>query len=203
MREWIAVYLKGIFMGAADAVPGISGGTIALITGIYERLINALTAINPIIIRSLVQPHKPEERRKVKEMLIAMDIKFLLILAAGLLTAVITVTQIVGYMLQTVPGITYGFFFGLIAAAAFVLYSEVSITTLRLRIVAIVGFAIAFVITGLSQNALPSTIGVIFVTGAIAITAMILPGISGSLFLLILGQYEFLINILRKFIIHI
>ena len=107
LREWVSVYLKGFFMGSADTIPGVSGGTIALITGIYERLIAALTAVDPATLRDVVRPHDPESRKAVWDQLIRMDLPFLLTLGAGMLTAIVTLAHALETAVQQHPGRAY------------------------------------------------------------------------------------------------
>lgn len=186
-------------MGAADAVPGVSGGTIALITGIYERLIAAVTAIEPSRLRDLISGVRTESRPKAVDAFQAMDASFLLALGAGIATAIITVLRVVNVVLETNPVETYGFFFGLIGASAVVLYSEVSLATRGRQAAALGGFLLAFLLSGYAASALGSSLLVIFVAGAIAVSAMILPGVSGSLLLLMLGQYDYMSTALSEF----
>ena len=198
-RDLIGIYLRGLAMGAADAVPGVSGGTIALITGIYERLISALTAIEPRRVRDVLAGVRPEGRPAALGALRAMDIGFLLALGAGILTAVITVLRLISTLLATNPVETYGFFFGLIGASAAVLFTEVSLATRRRQAVAVAGVVLAFVASGFGATTLGASFPLIFVAGAVAISAMVLPGVSGSLLLLMLGQYDSMATALRRF----
>jgi len=115
LREWAALYLKGVAMGSADAVPGVSGGTIALIVGIYERLIAAVTAVDPARIRRLLAGARPANIPDARAAFHEIDGAFLFVLLAGIGTAVVAVLSGVDYLLETRPVATYGFFFGLIA----------------------------------------------------------------------------------------
>jgi len=198
-RDLLGVYLRGLAMGAADAVPGVSGGTIALITGIYERLIAAVTAIEPSRLRDLLGGVQTDHRSGAVDAFRAMDAGFLLALGAGIATAVITVLRIVNVLLETNPVETYGFFFGLIGASAVVLYSEVSLATRGRQLAALAGFAAAFLLSGYAAGALGSSVPVIFLAGSVAVSAMILPGVSGSLLLLMLGQYDYMSTALSEF----
>ena len=197
-RGWLAVYLKGACMGAADTVPGVSGGTIAVILGIYERLIAALTSFDPSSLRLLVRFHTAEGRAAVTEELVRMDVPFLLVLGGGLLSAAATIATAMNAALELYRAPTYAFFFGLIAASAVVLYRYVDVRTPRRIAVAVVGFVFAFLVTDPSlSGSTPSTLPMLFVAGAIAISAMVLPGVSGAFLLLVLGQYEFVSGIPR------
>ncbi|WP_256687175.1 DUF368 domain-containing protein [Halococcus qingdaonensis] len=198
-RELLTVYLKGIFMGAADAVPGVSGGTIALITGIYERLIQAITSLDPRALRYLPRLHRRRGRAEFRAALVAMDIPFLLALGLGIATAIVSVARLVHIAEQAYPGPLFAFFFGLIAASAIVLADHVSLDTTRRIVVAVVGFVFAFLVSGEVSNAAPNSPLFVFVAGAIAIAGMILPGVSGAFFLLLLGQYTYLTETLTEF----
>ena len=192
LREWAALYLKGVAMGSADAVPGVSGGTIALIVGIYERLIAAVTAVDPARIRRLLAGARPANIPDARAAFHEIDGAFLFVLLAGIGTAVVAVLSGVDYLLETRPVATYGFFFGLIAASAAVLFGGVSLDTSRRKAAAIAGFSLAFLASGYASTALSSSPPVLFVAGAVAVSAMILPGVSGSLLLVVLGQYEYM-----------
>lgn len=199
-REYGGVYLRGLCMGAADAVPGVSGGTIALLTGIYERLIAAITAVEPDRILRVLKGVLPGSREDATDAFLEMDGVFLVALAAGVATAVITISRVLEVAMHDFPVVTFGFFFGLIAASAWVLRSQMTLDTWGRRVAAVAGFLFAFVVSGTAENALGHNPVVVFLAGSVAVSAMILPGISGSLILLLLGQYEFMVTQLRKFI---
>jgi putative membrane protein len=199
-REWVVIYLKGVFMGAADAVPGVSGGTIALITGIYERLITAVTDVDPLVIAMIPKMRSAVGRRQLRTRLVEMDVPFLLVLSTGIATALVTVAGLVEAAESAVPALLFAFFFGLIAASAVVLREEVDLSTPGRIGAALAGFALAFVLAGGLTGSLPHTLPVLAVAGAIAICAMILPGISGAFILLLLGQYLFLSETLSAFV---
>jgi len=200
LRSLSVVYLKGVCMGAADAVPGVSGGTIALITGIYERLIGAITAITPERVRTVLTAPVSGRRDDAREAFLTVDGPFLLALGTGILTAVLVVTRVLHVALESEPVATFGFFFGLIAASAVVLAGQASLDTPGRVVAALLGFLLAFLAAGRAAAALPSSPLVTVGVGAIAISAMVLPGISGSLILVILGQYEFLVARLTAFV---
>ena len=199
LRALGGVYLRGLAMGAADAVPGVSGGTIALITGIYERLIAAITAVDPDRLRRIAGGLRAEGRPDAVAALREIDFTFLAALGAGILTAVVSVLRLVSLLLEIAPVATYGFFFGLIGASAAVLYGEVSLATRGRQLAAVAGVGIAFALSGYAATALGSSLPIIFVAGAVAVTAMVLPGVSGSLLLLMLGQYDYMSTTLSSF----
>jgi len=200
LRDWLVVYAKGIAMGCADAVPGVSGGTIALITGIYERLIAAVTEIDPERIRRVLAGVRPANLPDARAAFHEVDGMFLLVLGAGIGTALVTVLRLVHYLLEEFPVFTFGFFFGLIAASAVVLFSEVDVSTPRRKAAALGGFSAAFLTSGYASTAVGHELPVVLVAGAIAVSAMILPGISGSLLLIIIGQYEYMSGALSRFV---
>jgi len=199
IRAWISVYLKGVCMGAADTVPGVSGGTIAVIVGVYERLIAALTELDPRSIRHLRTVHTSEGRSALARELLRADAPFLFVLGAGVLSAAATVATVMNVAVTRYPAPTYAFFFGLIGASAVVLYRYVDIGTPARVLVAVVGFLLAFLVTDPAlAGGRPTTLPILFVAGSIAISAMILPGISGAFLLLLMGQYEYVSAIPRR-----
>ena len=199
LRALGGIYLRGLAMGAADAVPGVSGGTIALITGIYERLIAAITAVEPGRLRRIAGGLRADGQTDAVAALRELDAAFLAALGAGILTAVVSVLRLVSVLLETAPVATYGFFFGLIGASAAVLYGKVSLATRGRQLAALAGVGIAFALSGYAATTLGSSLPIIFVAGTVAVTAMVLPGVSGSLLLLMLGQYEYMSATLSTF----
>jgi len=200
-RTLVSVYLKGVAMGAADTVPGVSGGTVALITGVYERLIGALTSLDPRVLGHLRRLHRTKGRRSLRDGLLRMDVRFLIALALGVLTSVLTLSRVVHVALVEFRAHTFAFFFGLIGASAVVLYRSLSLETARQAGAGVAGFLVAFALTGASSSGLlPTTLPVVFVAGAVGITAMVLPGISGAFILLLLGQYRYLTGVLTDLV---
>jgi len=200
MRAWISIYLKGLFMGTADMVPGVSGGTIALITGIYERLVAAITNVDPRLAKHALRPHDADSRAELAAGLRRMDIGFLLALGGGIGTAVVAVSQVVGTLAESYPGLTAAFFFGLIGASAIVLGRQVSFDDDWTKLVAAVGAVLAGSMAFLGSGSAPHPLPLIFLSGMIAVSATILPGVSGAFFLLVLGQYYYMLDALRAFL---
>jgi putative membrane protein len=203
-RASAKVFAVGILMGSADAVPGISGGTVALITGIYGRLIAAITAITPSrfldLLRAILPLDSGISRHRVGVILREFDAVFVATLLTGIATAVVIVGRIVGFAAARTPVLLFGFLFGLIAASAVILWRELSMNTTGQWLAAFVGFAIAFVLSGDMQVLEGGGLAVVFIAGAVAVSAMILPGISGSLLLVILGQYIPMYESLNSFL---
>jgi putative membrane protein len=195
-RGTLIIYLKGLCMGTADAVPGVSGGTIALIVGVYERLVAAITALDPRVLEQVPRLHTRAGRRAFARDLVAMDVPFLTALGLGVVTAVAAMSGVMHVAVTEYPVVTYAFFFGLIGASAVVLRDELSVGDTRGVLVALAGFSLAFLVSGTTaggegSHALP----VVFFAGMVAISAMILPGVSGSFILYLLGQYEYLTGV--------
>ena len=198
-REYAGIYLRGVAMGAADAVPGVSGGTIALVTGIYERLVDAITDLDPWLLTLLPRLNTAAGRAELRRELAAMDLGFLIALGFGVVTALVTVSRVMEVALEEFTALTFAFFFGLILASAVVLYGEVSLATPRRAAAAAVGLVVGFVLTGELTAVLPTNPVVALLAGGIAVSAMILPGISGSFLLLVLGQYGYAVRSLSGF----
>jgi putative membrane protein len=204
LQEAARIFVIGLFMGTADGVPGVSGGTIALIAGIYERLIGAITAITPGRVVGLLRALTPLDGGpapgRAVEILEEIDAWFVMVLLAGIGSAVVLVGQIVEYADEHAPLLLFGSFFGLIAASAVILLREISLETTGHRLIALAGFAVAFVLSGPVQVLEGGGLPVVFLAGGVAVSAMILPGISGSLMLVILGQYTRMYTTLGTFL---
>jgi putative membrane protein len=192
-RDSIVIFLKGFLMGSADVVPGVSGGTMALITGIYERFIGALRSVNFNFIVAFLRRDGEEARESWGR----IDFAFLVPLVLGILGAILVGARVIEYVLDTVPGPTYAFFFGLILASAGFVFKYVERFDARHLLLGVAGFVFVFCVTGMDEVVANHSLPVIFVAGAIAVCAMVLPGISGSLMLLIMGQYEYVLSALN------
>ena len=174
-------------MGAADIVPGVSGGTIALIAGIYERLINALSSIGPNLWQIFRQ------KGGIKGLLAvwrAVDATFLLFLVLGIGTSLITLAGVIKHLLDNQPLFIWSFFFGLVVATVLILLTEIKRWTVGRAALFTLGLVAAVIISGLPMLSATPSLPYLFMAGAIAICAMILPGISGSFILLLLGAYD-------------
>jgi len=203
LRGVVRTFLVGICMGSADAVPGVSGGTIALIAGVYGRLIAMITAVTPrrlwSLLRALV-PYGGDSSRNASAVWDELDGWFGLALVTGVVTAVVIVTRVVHVASRNSPAVLFGFFFGLIAASAVILVREIEVDTRFQAVVAVVGFVIAFLLSGSETFLRSGGLVVVFLSGTVAVSAMILPGVSGSLLLIILGQYTYLSTTLTRFV---
>lgn len=200
IRKIVRTYLYGLCMGTADAVPGVSGGTVALLLGIYERLVSAISSITFSRVCVLLRGCKRENRDEMWKALREMEVVFLISLGAGIVSAVVLIARAVTVISESNPVLLFGVFTGLIAASAFVLYRGLALTTPRQILAGISGFLIAFVLSGGNFSFTTTSHFSTFIVGVIAISAMILPGISGSLFLIIFGKYVYLSSELTAFV---
>ena len=184
---YILTAVKGACMGAADVIPGVSGGTIAFIMGIYDKFVASLAAINAEAVKMLFTGRFKEFWRHING-------GFLLSLAVGIGVSVISLATVMQTLLTDFPVQTWAFFFGLIVASSIFILRGISGWRLREILFLIGGIILGVVICTLSPTQTPDALWFIFLSGAIAICAMILPGISGSFILLILGKYQYILG---------
>jgi putative membrane protein len=183
IKTKLLTYLKGIAMGAADIVPGVSGGSIALISGIYQELLDSINSFNGENLRLVF-------KLKFKEFFEAVNGAFLLSLLLGILTSIFSMSKLITFLMENHPIPLWSFFGGLILISAFLILKDISNWNLGVVLIVILGAIIAYFVTELPPVSSPGALWFTFLSGAIAICAMILPGISGSFILLILGKYE-------------
>jgi putative membrane protein len=191
IKDYALLYLKGAGMGAADVVPGVSGGTIAFITGIYEELLDSIKSFNLDALQLIKQG-------QFKGFWQHINGTFLVVLLAGVFTSLLTLSRLITWLLATYPIQLWSFFFGLIIISAILVTKEIRKWNAAVVIAGIIGIAIAYLITVVSPGQTPDNLWFIFIAGAIAICAMILPGISGSFILLLLVKYEFILNAVKE-----
>ena len=190
--DYLLLGAKGFAMGSVDLIPGVSGGTIAFITGIYEELIESLRTLSqPSFLKALI-------RLRLREVLAQLNWRFLLTLALGLVTALFTLAQGIAYLLAHHPVLVWSFFFGLIVASVITVSRRVERWQAGLWAALLVGLVGAYLLVGLIPTVTPDTLPFIFFSGFIAICAMILPGISGAFLLVLLGKYEFMLLALNQ-----
>lgn len=185
--KYLMVTVKGICMGAADVIPGVSGGTIAFMTGIYETLVGSINAINLEAVKLLFTG-------KFRQFWRHINGNFLLSLIAGILISILSLAKLMTYLLTHQPIQTWAFFFGLIVASSIFILRGVKKWKIKDYVMLVLGIIIGVVVCTLSPTTTPDGLWFIFICGAIAICAMILPGISGSFILLILGKYEYMMG---------
>lgn len=189
MKSQLLLLLKGFAMGSADVVPGVSGGTIALITGIYTQFLDAIKSVDAAALKNLLQ-------LKFKAAFTTIHWKFLLVLLTGLFSAILFFTRVIPLpvLIHTHPVQVYGLFFGLILGSVFVVGKDVGTFDLRALAFTALGVAIGFWVVNLVPTETPDHPLFIFFAGSVAICAMVLPGISGSFILLILRKYDYVLG---------
>lgn len=185
--NYLLVTIKGICMGAADVIPGVSGGTIAFMTGIYDNLVGSISSINMTAVKLLFTG-------KFSQFWKYINGNFLLSLVAGILVSILSLAKLMQYLLNYHPIQTWAFFFGLIVASSIFILKGIENWKGKDFALLVFGIILGVVICTLSPTETPDGLWFIFLSGAIAICAMILPGISGSFILLILGKYEYMMG---------
>lgn len=191
-RNYILLILKGCAMGAADVVPGVSGGTIAFITGIYEELINSIKSIDFQSVRLIFQGRFRAFWQKING-------NFLLSVLCGIGISIFSLAKLMTYLLINHPIEIWSFFFGLIIASSFLVAKEIKTWNIFTVLALLAGAVSAYTITVLTPASTPQTWWFIMLSGAIAICAMILPGVSGAFILLLMGQYAYLMGAISQF----
>lgn len=182
--------LKGMAMGAADVVPGVSGGTIAFISGIYEELIESINKIN-------LEALKVWKNEGLKSFWNHINGTFFVFLFAGIIISIASLAKVVTYFLEVHPVLIWSFFFGLIVASVWLIGKTIKKWTLGTILMLLVGTLIAFYISSIESVATVDAKWYIFLSGAIAICAMILPGISGSFILVLMGSYHLVLEAVK------
>jgi len=183
MKEFISLFIKGMAMGAANVIPGVSGGTIALITGIFERLINAIKSFNLLALKLLFTG-------KIKEFIQHTDLYFLLAIFSGIGASIISVAKLFAFLFEFYPIYIWSFFFGLILASVIFVGKTVEKWNLRVIISFIIGASTALSITLLTPATQDDSFFYLLLCGVVAICSMILPGLSGSFVLILMGNYQ-------------
>ncbi len=170
-------------MGTADLIPGVSGGTIAFLSGIYEELLYAIKTLSGEFLKLLL-------RMQFRKAFSIIPFRFLLPLVLGLFTALFTLAQLLSFLLEEYPMFVWAFFFGLVLASTWIVLKRVVKWDVSDKISFIASTIITYFVVGLIPIETPNSYPFFFLSGAIAICAMILPGISGSFILLLLGKYQ-------------
>ncbi len=183
-RESLGLFIKGLSMGAADLVPGVSGGTVAFITGIYDKLIYTVSSFDRAFFKKLFS-------KNWKLAINDLPLVFIALLASGMLISIFSLARLMNYLINDHPLYTWGFFFGMILGSIVIMGRKLENLRLPANLLSLMGgTGFAYFIIGLIPVETPNTPWFYSVCGMIGITAMILPGISGSFLLLILGKYE-------------
>lgn len=185
--EYILLVLKGIGIGSANVIPGVSGGTIALLTGIYERFLNSIKSFNFTSGKLLLSG-------KLKDFCKTTDLWFLLSVLLGVVISTYSLAKLLVYLLAAYPVATWSFFFGLVLISCYYVGLEIKKWNFSTLLCGALGIGIALYISFASPTETPDSWWFIMLCGAIAICAMILPGISGSFILVLLAKYEYIMN---------
>lgn len=187
LKDYFWVTLKGMGMGAADVVPGVSGGTIAFISGIYEELIFSIRSVNMASLKLLFQG-------KLHAFSKSINLPFLLALVLGIGISVLSLAKLMTYLLEHYAILTWAFFFGLIIASAWLVAKSITKWNMATIFALLAGIVVAYLITELTPAATPDELWFIFICGMVAICAMILPGVSGAFILLMMGKYAYILG---------
>ena len=187
LKDYIRLGVKGACMGGADVIPGVSGGTIAFITGIYDEFVGSIAKVDTEAVKLLL-------KGKLREFWNHINGWFLLSVGAGIGVSVVALAGLMQMLLSTFPIQTWAFFFGLIVASSIFILRGISGWKVQEVLMLIFGVILGTTVCTLSPTQTPDALWFIFISGAIAICAMILPGISGSFILLILGKYQYIMG---------
>jgi len=191
-KNYVLITLKGIAMGAADVVPGVSGGTIAFITGVYDELLSTIKNL-PIAVKELFA-----NKFNLKTFWKSANLNFLFALLLGIGISILSLAKLTIYMLAQYPVPMWSFFFGLVLASVWFVLREIKAWEFSHFLFLALGTVAGYLITIVSPAETPEALWFIFLAGALAICAMILPGISGSFILLLLGKYIYILDALTK-----
>ncbi|MDG1477386.1 MAG: DUF368 domain-containing protein [Vicingaceae bacterium] len=190
LKDYLILSLKGIAMGAADVVPGVSGGTIAFITGIYEELLNTINAVNLDALKKL-------KTEGLKGFWQHINGNFIIALFLGIGISIASLAKLITYLMANQAVLLWSFFFGLIIASIYLVGKKIAKWNFSKIVGLLIGTSVAFYITLLPPMENPDALWYVFLSGAIAICAMILPGISGSFILLLLGSYQLILTSIK------
>ncbi|MDR6300437.1 DUF368 domain-containing protein [Mesonia maritima] len=182
-KDYFIVSLKGIAMGAADTVPGVSGGTIAFISGIYEELITSISNVNLSLLKTW-------KNHGFKEMWKSFNGNFVLALLSGILISVFTLMRLANYLLEHHPILIWSFFFGLVIASIWYVGRQIEQWNIKSVAALIIGAVAAYYVTTIPVASSDNSLIYLFFSGSLAVCAMILPGISGAFILVLLGAYQ-------------
>jgi len=191
LPDYLRLGIKGFCMGASDVIPGVSGGTMAFILGIYEELIDSIRSFDLKFIRLLIS-------LRLKDALDYASWQFLIAVGTGILTAVFTLAKVLSWLLQNRPVLIWSFFFGLIVASVFTVSRYIKRWTPSIFVWVGLGTIFAYFLVGMVPVSTPDTPWFLFMSGAIAICAMILPGISGAFVLVLLGKYNYVLDAVNQ-----
>ena len=186
-RDYLRICIAGFCMGAADIVPGVSGGTMAFILGIYQELLNSIKSADSHLLRLLL-------KLRFREASNYFPWRFLAAVGAGIFMAILTLAKVLETQLETNPTKVWSFFFGLVLASIFTVARSIKGWKPSLILITAISCLVSYSILGVTPTTTPETTWFLFLSGAIAINAMILPGISGAYILVLLGKYKYILS---------
>ncbi len=182
-KEWLILFTKGLGIGAANVIPGVSGGTIALITGIFEKLIDSIKSFNLTALKLIF---KADFKGFAKH----VNLDFLIAVFLGVAVSILTFARVLDYLFTNYPVYIWAYFFGLIMASVFFVGKTISRWSFGVILIFIIGTGIAGAISMLPAAAENSSFLYLFLCGVVAVCSMILPGLSGSFILILMGNYK-------------
>lgn len=191
LKDYLLLFAKGLAMGGADVVPGVSGGTIAFISGIYEELIDSIKAVNFDSLKTLL-------KGDFKEFWQQINGNFLVVLLSGIMISLKSLASLVTYLMEQNPIQLWSFFLGLILISSIVILRQIKKWSFGVVIMGVIGIIASYYLTSLAPAQTNDSYLMIFLSGALAICAMILPGISGAFILLIIGKYQLVVGALSN-----
>ncbi len=191
LKDYIVIAIKGLAMGAADVVPGVSGGTIAFISGIYEELIETINKID-------LQFFKVWKKEGLKQAWITYNLSFIVALFSGIAISILSLAKLIKWLLFNEPLLLWAFFFGLVLASILYIGKQISTWNIKVFGSLLIASVLSYTITIVEPIASPDSNLYLLFCGFIAIIAMILPGVSGAFILLLLGAYQTFIDILNQ-----
>jgi putative membrane protein len=189
--DYFIIYIKGIAMGAADVVPGVSGGTIAFISGIYQELLDSIDKVNVGVLKTF-------KKEGIKPAFQSVNGGFLTALLLGIATSILSLSKLITYLLTNEPILVWSFFFGLVIASIYFVGKDIKYNHFITIFALLVGTGISYFITITEPTSSPDSYWYLFLSGFLAIIAMILPGISGAFILVLLGSYEIVIGSINQ-----
>jgi putative membrane protein len=192
-KPYIVVFIKGMMMGIADIIPGVSGGTIAIITGIYEEFLFTLNNLDLNVLKLF-------KKGKFKEVLNKYNLLFLLSLTSGILSSIFLLSHSIVYLIENYPILLWSFFLGLITSSIFYLFKEINKWTKKVILFNLLGIGISLLVLTLNPSSQEVNPAYLFICGMISITAMLLPGVSGAYILILLGAYETMLKTIKEIV---
>ena len=192
-KPYIALFIKGMMMGIADIIPGVSGGTIAIITGVYEEFLFTLNNLDLNVLKLF-------KKGKFKEVLNKYNLIFLLSLASGILSSIFLLSHSIVYLIENYPILLWSFFLGLITSSIFYLFKEINKWTKKVLLFNLLGIGISLLVLTLNPSSQETNPAYLFICGMISITAMLLPGVSGAYILILLGAYETMLKTIKEIV---